>query len=65
MEDFTRELFTISKVLRNIPFPRYIIKEYNDVEIVGTFFEDELVNYISAASIVRKNGRTSVIRHFS
>ena len=46
MEDFTREFFTISKVLRNLPFPRYIIKEYNDEEVVGTFFEDELVKYI-------------------
>ena len=39
MEDFTREFFTISKVLRNLPFPRYIIKEYNDDEVVGTVGE--------------------------
>ena len=32
MEDFTREYFIISKVLKNLPFPRYIIKEYNGEE---------------------------------
>ena len=46
LEDFTTEFFTISKVLRNLPFPKYIIKEYNNDEVVGTFFEDELVKYI-------------------
>ena len=46
MEDFTREFFIIAKVLRNLPFPRYNIKEYNNSEIIGTFFEDELVRYI-------------------
>ena len=47
MEDFTREHFKISKVMLNLPFPRYKIKEYNGDEIVGTFFENELVKYIS------------------
>ena len=46
MEDFTREHFEISKVMLNLPFPRYKIKEYNGDEIVGTFFENELVKYI-------------------
>ena len=45
MEDFSSEFFYISKVLINLPFPRYIIKEYNGDEVVGTFFEDELVKY--------------------
>ena len=45
MEDFTREFFIISKVLKNLPFPRYIIKEYNGEEVIGAFFEDELVKY--------------------
>ena len=45
MEDFSTEFFYISKVLINLPFPRYIIKEYNGDEVVGTFFEDELVKY--------------------
>ena len=45
-EDFTREFFIITKVLTNLPFPRYIIREYEGEEIIGPFFEDELVKYI-------------------
>ena len=36
----------ITKVLRNLPFPRYNLKKYKGDEIIGTFFEDELVKYI-------------------
>ena len=46
MEDFTHEFFRITKVLRNLPFPRYNLKEYKGDEIIGAFFEDELVKYI-------------------
>lgn len=45
MEDFTREHFIISKVLNNLPVPRYKLKDYNGEEIVGSFFENELVQY--------------------
>ena len=45
MEDFTEEFFTVSKVLKNLPVPRYKLKEYNGEELVGSFFEDELVRY--------------------
>ena len=45
MEDFTKEFFRISKVFKNLPFPRYIIKEYNGDEVVGEFFEDEMFKY--------------------
>ena len=45
MEDFTTEIFTIVEVLLNLPVPRYKIKEYNGDEVVGSFFEDELVRY--------------------
>ena len=45
MEDFTREHFTIQKVLKNLPVPRYKLKEYNGEDIVGSFFEDELVHF--------------------
>ena len=38
--------FIIAKVLRNLPFPRYDIREYEGEEIIGRFFEDELVKYI-------------------
>ena len=45
MEDFSREHFIISKVMKNLPFPRYKIKEYDGDEIIGAFFEDELIKY--------------------
>ena len=45
MEDFTTEIFSIVEVLLNLPVPRYKIKEYNGDEVVGSFFEDELVRY--------------------
>ena len=45
MEDFTTEIFTITEVLNNLPVPRYKLKEYNGDEVVGSFFEDELVRY--------------------
>ena len=45
MEDFTSEIFTINKVLNNLPVPRYKLNEYNGDEVVGSFFEDELVKY--------------------
>ena len=45
MEDYTKEYFIISKVLTNLPFPRYTIKEYNGDEVTGSFFEDELIGY--------------------
>lgn len=45
MEDFTREHFKINKVLNNLPVPRYKLKEFNGEDIVGSFFEDELVQF--------------------
>ena len=45
MEDFTREHFIITKVLTNLPVPRYKLKDYNNENIVGSFFEDELVHF--------------------
>ena len=45
MRDFTIENFTITKVLENLPVPRYKLREYNGDEIVGSFFEDELVRF--------------------
>ena len=44
-EDFTEEIFTITKVLTNLPVPRWKIKEYNESDIIGSFFKDELVHY--------------------
>ena len=45
MEDFTREHFTITKVLTNLPVPRYKLKDYNNDDIVGSCFEDEVIKF--------------------
>ena len=45
-ENFGREYFTIKKVLRNLPVPRYIIKDSNEETISGAFFEDELTKFV-------------------
>ena len=45
MEDFSKEHFIITKVLTNLPVPRYKLKDYNDEDIIGSFFEDELIRY--------------------
>ena len=45
MENYTREHFKITKVLNNLPVPRYNLEDYNGEEIIGSFFENELVGY--------------------
>ena len=45
MENFTREHFKITKVLTNLPVPRYEIEDYDGEKIVGSFFQNELVAY--------------------
>ena len=45
MEDFTEEVFTVSHVDTNLSVPRYRLKEYNGTDIVGSFFQNELVHY--------------------
>ena len=45
MEDFSREHFIITKVLTNLPVPRYKLKDYKEEDIIGSFFEDELVRF--------------------
>ena len=32
-------------MLENLPVPRYILKKYNGDDIIGSFFEDELVKF--------------------
>ena len=44
MQNYTTELFTISKVLNTSPIT-YKIKDWNDEEIEGIFYEPELVKY--------------------
>ena len=44
-ESFTREHFSITDVLTNLPVPRYKLSDYNGENIIGSFFEDEIVSY--------------------
>ena len=44
-ENFTREYFTITEVLDNLPVIRYKLKDYSGEPIVGSFFQNELVPY--------------------
>ena len=37
--------FKITKVLTNLPVPRYEIEDYDGEKIVGSFFQNELVAY--------------------
>ena len=43
MEDFSEEVFTISNVDKTLPVPRYKLKEFNGDNIIGSFFQNELV----------------------
>ena len=44
-ENFTREYFTITKVLDKLPVIRYELKDYSGEPIIGRFFQNELVPY--------------------
>jgi hypothetical protein len=44
LPNWTTELFTVSKVLNTTPIT-YKIKDYNDEEIEGSFYEQELVKF--------------------
>lgn len=42
---FTHEYFKICKILRNLPVVRYKLKDINGEEILGNYFQEELVPY--------------------
>lgn len=44
-DNFTKEYFTICKVLKNLPVVRYKLKDINGEEILGSYFQEELVPY--------------------
>ena len=44
-ENFTREYFTITEVLDDLPVVRYKLKDYSGEPIIGSFFQNELVAY--------------------
>lgn len=45
-ENYSIEYFKIAEVKKNLPVPRYILRDSSDEIITGAFFEDELVKYI-------------------
>ena len=44
-DNFTKEYFKISKVLKNLPVVRYKLQDINGEEILGSYFQEELVPY--------------------
>ena len=42
---FTHEYFKIFKILKNLPVVRYKLKDINGEEILGNYFQEELVPY--------------------
>lgn len=62
---FTEEMFKISKVLETDPIT-YVIKDLNDEEIKGTFYEKELVNYntdvYTVEKVIRKKGNKYLVK---
>ena len=62
---WTEEVFTISKVLYTDPIT-YKIKDYNDEEIQGTFYEKELQKTYQQVyrieKIMRKRGDKSLVK---
>ena len=45
-DNFTKEYFKISKVLKNLPVVRYKLQDINGEEILGSYFQEELVPYV-------------------
>ena len=45
LEQFNEEPFVISKVLTNLPIPRYELKDELNNIIIGHFFDNELVKF--------------------
>lgn len=53
LPNFTEEVFTISKVLETEPVT-YKIKDINDEDIIGSFYEQEMVKYESELFEIEK-----------
>ena len=45
--DFSDELFTINKVLTNMPIPRFQLKDQSGKIVIGNWFQEELSQYIT------------------
>ena len=62
---WTEEVFTVSKIQYTDP-PTYKIKDYNNEEIAGTFYEQELQKtnqkVYRIEKIIRKRGNMSLVK---
>ena len=45
-ENYSIEYFKIIKIKTNLPVPRYILQDSGGDQIVGSFFEDEIVKFV-------------------
>ena len=45
-ENYSVEYFKIIKVKTNLPVPRYVLEDSGGEQIVGSFFEDEIVKFV-------------------
>ena len=45
-ENYSIEYFKIVKIKTNLPVPRYILQDSSGEQIVGSFFEDEIVKFV-------------------
>jgi len=65
---WTEEVFTVSKIQYTDP-PTYKIKDYNNKEIAGTFYEQELQKtnqeIYRIEKIIRKHRNMSLVKWFS
>jgi len=43
ISNYSQEIFIIKSILQTIPIPRYILKDYQDNTLIGSFYEKELV----------------------
>jgi len=63
--NWTEEVFTISEVKHTVP-PTYKIVDYNDSEIKGTFYEQELQKTVQEVyrieKVIRKKGSKSLVK---
>ena len=43
LRNWTDEIFTVNKILNTLPFKRYLIRDSNNIQLLGSFYEKELL----------------------
>lgn len=66
LPNFTTEVFVVSRVLETSP-PTYNLTDSNNEEIIGTFYEEEMVKYLSdktyvIESVLREKGNRLLVK---